>query len=191
MPASTRLKALSAIPNKDTIAASTAWRRYFHRHPELLFDVDRTAARVGDLLQLPVRRGGGRRRSKRGCRSDPRRNCAGRPDHRPPRRRGRFAHHRHLSRHGVWPGGRPRLRRYAIDDNCPVEVILDAYVLSIALIGPIRGHVTRGLGMPRVSSRTRGVGALTRTSRQKPTSARSCRRAVISVPCGDQRAVET
>ncbi|MDX8450875.1 M20 aminoacylase family protein [Mesorhizobium captivum] len=27
------------------------WRRDFHRHPELLFDVDRTAARVADLLR--------------------------------------------------------------------------------------------------------------------------------------------
>ncbi|TIP90577.1 MAG: amidohydrolase [Mesorhizobium sp.] len=27
------------------------WRREFHRHPELLFDVDRTAARVADLLR--------------------------------------------------------------------------------------------------------------------------------------------
>lgn len=29
----------------------TAWRRDFHEHPELLFDVHRTAARVADLLR--------------------------------------------------------------------------------------------------------------------------------------------
>ena len=29
----------------------TAWRRYFHQHPELLFDVRRTAARVADLCR--------------------------------------------------------------------------------------------------------------------------------------------
>ena len=29
----------------------TAWRRDFHRHPELLYDVHRTAGRVADLLQ--------------------------------------------------------------------------------------------------------------------------------------------
>ncbi|MFC3320541.1 M20 aminoacylase family protein [Mesorhizobium cantuariense] len=38
-------------PNQDLIAAATAWRRDFHRYPELLFDVDRTAARVADLLR--------------------------------------------------------------------------------------------------------------------------------------------
>ncbi|KUM23343.1 amidohydrolase [Mesorhizobium loti] len=38
-------------PDKDLIAAATAWRRDFHRYPELLFDVDRTAARVADLLR--------------------------------------------------------------------------------------------------------------------------------------------
>ena len=29
----------------------TAWRRDFHEHPELLFDVHRTAARVAELLR--------------------------------------------------------------------------------------------------------------------------------------------
>lgn len=38
-------------PDKDLITAATAWRRDFHRHPELLFDVDRTATRVADLLR--------------------------------------------------------------------------------------------------------------------------------------------
>ncbi|TIR15539.1 MAG: amidohydrolase [Mesorhizobium sp.] len=37
--------------DNDIIAAATAWRRDFHRYPELLFDVDRTAARVADLLR--------------------------------------------------------------------------------------------------------------------------------------------
>ncbi|WP_348528102.1 MULTISPECIES: amidohydrolase [unclassified Mesorhizobium] len=37
--------------DNDLIAAATAWRRDFHRHPELLFDVDRTAAHVADLLR--------------------------------------------------------------------------------------------------------------------------------------------
>ncbi|RWE18758.1 MAG: amidohydrolase [Mesorhizobium sp.] len=36
---------------KNLIAEATAWRRDFHRHPELLFDVDRTAERVADLLR--------------------------------------------------------------------------------------------------------------------------------------------
>ncbi|MER8371006.1 amidohydrolase, partial [Mesorhizobium sp. M1378] len=35
----------------DLIAAATAWRHDFHRHPELLFDVDRTAACIADLLR--------------------------------------------------------------------------------------------------------------------------------------------
>ncbi|WP_184879587.1 M20 aminoacylase family protein, partial [Mesorhizobium sangaii] len=39
------------MPDKDLITAATAWRRDFHRYPELLFDVDRTAARVADLLR--------------------------------------------------------------------------------------------------------------------------------------------
>ncbi|MER9070908.1 M20 family metallopeptidase [Mesorhizobium sp. M0902] len=39
------------ILDKDLIAAATAWRHDFHRHPELLFDVGRTAARVADLLR--------------------------------------------------------------------------------------------------------------------------------------------
>ena len=30
----------------------TAWRRDFHEHPELLFDVHRTAAKVAELLPL-------------------------------------------------------------------------------------------------------------------------------------------
>ncbi|ESZ57335.1 amidohydrolase [Mesorhizobium sp. L103C119B0] len=38
-------------PDKDLLAAATAWRRDFHRYPELLFDVDRTAACVADLLR--------------------------------------------------------------------------------------------------------------------------------------------
>ena len=39
----------------------TAWRRDFHEHPELLFEVHRTAAKVADLLpQLRLRRGDGR-----------------------------------------------------------------------------------------------------------------------------------
>ncbi|WP_156941694.1 M20 aminoacylase family protein [Mesorhizobium sp. WSM2561] len=36
--------------DKNLIAEAAAWRRDFHRYPELLFDVDRTAARVADLL---------------------------------------------------------------------------------------------------------------------------------------------
>ncbi|MER9859104.1 MULTISPECIES: M20 aminoacylase family protein [unclassified Mesorhizobium] len=42
--------AVKALDN-DLIAAATAWRREFHRYPELLFDVDRTAAHVADLLR--------------------------------------------------------------------------------------------------------------------------------------------
>ncbi|WEX79665.1 M20 family metallopeptidase (plasmid) [Sinorhizobium numidicum] len=36
---------------KDLIEEATAWRQQFHRHPELLFDVVHTAARVTDLLR--------------------------------------------------------------------------------------------------------------------------------------------
>ncbi|WEX79301.1 hypothetical protein PYH37_006157 (plasmid) [Sinorhizobium numidicum] len=36
---------------KDLIEEATAWRQQFHRHPELLFDVVHTAARVADLLR--------------------------------------------------------------------------------------------------------------------------------------------
>lgn len=35
----------------DIIAAATEWRRDFHRHPELLFDVVHTAARVAEILR--------------------------------------------------------------------------------------------------------------------------------------------
>ncbi|MGX9120858.1 M20 aminoacylase family protein [Mesorhizobium sp. BHbsci] len=38
------------MPDKNLITAATSWRHDFHRHPELLFDVDRTAARVAELL---------------------------------------------------------------------------------------------------------------------------------------------
>ncbi|MEX3937124.1 M20 aminoacylase family protein [Paraburkholderia phymatum] len=38
------------ILEETTIAEATEWRRDFHRHPELLFDVDRTAKRVAELL---------------------------------------------------------------------------------------------------------------------------------------------
>ena len=35
----------------DMLPEITAWRQDFHAHPELLFDVQRTAARVAELLQ--------------------------------------------------------------------------------------------------------------------------------------------
>ena len=35
----------------ELLTEITAWRRDFHEHPELLFDVHRTAARVADLLR--------------------------------------------------------------------------------------------------------------------------------------------
>ncbi len=35
----------------DLLPEITAWRRDFHEHPELLFDVQRTAGKVGDLLR--------------------------------------------------------------------------------------------------------------------------------------------
>lgn len=41
---------VSMTLDKNLIAEAAAWRRDFHRYPELLFDVDRTAARVADLL---------------------------------------------------------------------------------------------------------------------------------------------
>ncbi|WFU52054.1 M20 aminoacylase family protein [Sinorhizobium terangae] len=37
--------------DNDLLGAATRWRREFHSHPELLFDVIRTAARVADLLR--------------------------------------------------------------------------------------------------------------------------------------------
>ncbi|MDX1017329.1 amidohydrolase [Sinorhizobium medicae] len=37
--------------SNDLIAEATEWRQEFHNHPELLFDVVRTAARVADLLR--------------------------------------------------------------------------------------------------------------------------------------------
>jgi|GEM_PF-6503998 len=37
--------------DNEVIAAARTWRRDFHRYPELLFDVDRTAARVADLIR--------------------------------------------------------------------------------------------------------------------------------------------
>ena len=73
----------------------TAWRRDFHEHPELLFDVHRTAGKVADLLRgfgcdevvdghRPHRRGG----------RDQGQDRYGGPRHRPARRHGRAADHR-------------------------------------------------------------------------------------------------
>ncbi|WP_404928074.1 M20 aminoacylase family protein [Mesorhizobium sp. ORM16] len=49
MPPQARIAGMT--PDKELITAATAWRHEFHRYPELLFDVDRTAARVADLLR--------------------------------------------------------------------------------------------------------------------------------------------
>ena len=52
----------------------TAWRRDLHAHPELLYDVHRTAASVAEKLrEIRLRRGGDRDRAHRRGRCDPRR----------------------------------------------------------------------------------------------------------------------
>jgi hypothetical protein len=54
-PAAFRLKGPPAMPVKNRFAELlpeiTAWRRDFHEHPELLFEVHRTAARVAELCR--------------------------------------------------------------------------------------------------------------------------------------------
>ncbi|MCZ4093094.1 M20 family metallopeptidase [Ensifer psoraleae] len=44
-------RAAGILLDNDLLRAATEWRREFHSHPELLFDVARTAARVADLLR--------------------------------------------------------------------------------------------------------------------------------------------
>ena len=51
----------------------TAWRRDIHAHPELLYDVHRTAAtRRRQAQELRLRRGGAGHRAHRRGRRDPR-----------------------------------------------------------------------------------------------------------------------
>ena len=62
----------------DLAGEIAAWRHDIHAHPELLFDVHRTAATVADkLTHLRLRRGGDRDRPHRRGRRDPRQAQAG------------------------------------------------------------------------------------------------------------------
>ena len=72
-----------------------AWRHDLHRHPELLYDVHRTAATVAERLRrVRRRRGGHRHRPHRRRRRHPRTQERQRQGDRAPRRHGRAADHR-------------------------------------------------------------------------------------------------
>lgn len=51
MPCSDSVSAEAFETGEAVCGQAIEWRRDFHRHPELLFDVDRTAARVAGLLR--------------------------------------------------------------------------------------------------------------------------------------------
>lgn len=42
---------IAAMTKTDVLASAIEWRRDFHRHPELLFNLERTSGRVADLLR--------------------------------------------------------------------------------------------------------------------------------------------
>ena len=84
-----------AVPCRSSTASPifmpeiSAWRQDIHAHPELLFDVHRTARRRGrEAQELRLRRGGDRHRPHRRGRRHPRQEGRRQPHHRAARRHG-------------------------------------------------------------------------------------------------------